>query len=245
MQFARSHVGADLHALGEADRTGVQPFGDAHDRDAALSVARHDGTVDGSGAPPARQERGMDIEGAVARALQNWRRQDEPIGHDNGGVGFKRTKVLLLLSALQPLRGAHGEPRLLGGLVNRRFARGHAPPRRAGRLCVDRGDIMARFENGAKSRHGEVGRAHEDDAHHRAQSCDLRGRGITRDSLFAIEAPHGIKRARARQEKEHRQHALLDVPSEQPAGVVEHVHGEGEREAVEIGAAARAPRARR
>ena len=67
-----------------------RPSVEAHDRDAALPVAGHDGAIDGRGASPARQQRGVEIEGAVARGVENWFRQDQPIGHDHGGIGVER-----------------------------------------------------------------------------------------------------------------------------------------------------------
>ena len=94
MQFARRHVAADGDAGFQADRAGVEALVEPHDRHAALPVAGHDGAVDGRRAPPARQQRGMQVEGAVARAVENWLRQDDPVGHDHRGIGVERSEPL-------------------------------------------------------------------------------------------------------------------------------------------------------
>ena len=71
VQLARRHVGADGKALHKANRTFVEPFRYAHDRDAGLRIARHDGAVDGRRTAPARQQGGVNIENAAAGAVQN------------------------------------------------------------------------------------------------------------------------------------------------------------------------------
>src|SRR3546814_1623217 len=48
-----------------------------HDRDAGLFVARKDRALDGSRSPPARQQRGMDVEAAVPGGSKHLLRSTE------------------------------------------------------------------------------------------------------------------------------------------------------------------------
>ena len=107
----------------------------------------------------------MQVEGAVSRSLEDRRRQDQPIGHDHRGVGVKRPEAFQLLGVLQPFRCAQGEPRRFSCGLDGRFAQSHAAAGAARRLGINASDLVARFEDRAKARHGEIGRAHEDDAH--------------------------------------------------------------------------------
>ena len=62
---------ADLDGSAQQDRAGIQPLVHLHDGDAALPVAGEDGALDRGRPAPARQQRGMDIEAAEPRALQD------------------------------------------------------------------------------------------------------------------------------------------------------------------------------
>src|SRR3990172_7149183 len=62
VQLAGRLVRADRDAALEADRSRVEAFSNAHDGDAGLAIARYDGAVDGGGATPARQQRGVEVE---------------------------------------------------------------------------------------------------------------------------------------------------------------------------------------
>jgi hypothetical protein len=61
--------------------------------------------------------------------------------------------------------------------MHRRFAQRHASPRRARRLGVNGGDLVARIDNRPKRRYGEIGRAHEDNAHHQLLGVSNLGSG--------------------------------------------------------------------
>ena len=101
----------------------------------------------------------------MPRAVEDWLRQDQAIGHDYRRVGLKREEALLSFRALQARRRAHFEAEFFAGPVRRRFAHSHAASGRAWRLSVDGGDLVPGLADGAESRHGEIGRAHENDAH--------------------------------------------------------------------------------
>ena len=53
-------------------------------------VAGHDGALDRRGPAPARQQRGMDVEAAMARRVQDGFGQDEAVGRDHGDIGIQR-----------------------------------------------------------------------------------------------------------------------------------------------------------
>ncbi len=79
-------VGADVHDLGQQDGPLVQTLGHAHDLDAGLAVAGHDGALDRGGAAPARQQRAMQVETAQTRRLQHLGLEDLAVGDDAGGI---------------------------------------------------------------------------------------------------------------------------------------------------------------
>ena len=83
-------VGMNVHPFAEQDRTLVQPFAHLHDLDAGLAVAGHDGALDRRGAAPARQQRGVDVDAAEPRRLENGLGQDQAIGDDDGDIGVIR-----------------------------------------------------------------------------------------------------------------------------------------------------------
>ena len=58
-------VGPDRLPPLQADRAGVEPLGQPHDRDAGLRVAGHDRPLDRRSAAPARQQRRMHVEDLV------------------------------------------------------------------------------------------------------------------------------------------------------------------------------------
>jgi hypothetical protein len=113
----------------------------------------------------------MDVEDAVTRGVENGLRQDQSIGHDHGGIGVEGLESRLFLRTLETLWREHKYARLLGRLMHRRFTHAHAAPGRTRRLGVNGGNLVACIANGAKRRHGEVRRSHEDNAHHRLTSA--------------------------------------------------------------------------
>src|SRR3546814_7268518 len=57
-----------------------------------LFVARKDRALDGRRSPPARQQRGMDVEAAVPGGLKHRLRQEQPIGRHHGDIEVKRSE---------------------------------------------------------------------------------------------------------------------------------------------------------
>ena len=67
VQFAGG-LARHRHFLGEQHRARVEAFVHLHDHHAGFRIARHDGPLDGRSAPPARQERAVQIEAAQLAA---------------------------------------------------------------------------------------------------------------------------------------------------------------------------------
>jgi hypothetical protein len=69
-------------------------------------------------APASAARAGMQVEGAMARAVENGLGQDTT-GHDHRGIGAgASSEARLLLGAFEPRRRKHGEARSLGLLLH-------------------------------------------------------------------------------------------------------------------------------
>ena len=128
-------------------------------------VAGHDRTRNRRRPAPARQGRGVQVEAARARGLQHRLGQDQTVGDDHAHVRPEVGERLLLGGVLQRPRRDDREARALGIEVDRRLALAHAAAGRPGRARVDGCHLVARRQQRRQRRHGEVGGAHEDDAH--------------------------------------------------------------------------------
>ena len=67
----RSPAGRSAMRSAQQHRAGIEPLVHLHDGDAGLPVAGEDGALDRRRAAPARQQRGMDVEAAEPRRLQD------------------------------------------------------------------------------------------------------------------------------------------------------------------------------
>ena len=164
MQIGRRHRIRDRQPLGHRDVAGIEADIHLHHHHAALGIARHDGAVDRGGAAPARQQRGMQIEAAELRGVENGLGQDHAIGDDHGGIGVVGAKFLQRFRRLQGRRRQYGDtepPRLL---LDRGRLQLHAAPGGLCRAGIDRRDLVAMGDEFQQRRHREIGRAHEDQA---------------------------------------------------------------------------------
>ena len=127
-------------------------------------VAGHDGALDGRRAPPARQQRGVEVEAAAGAARR---------GSPSAGSARRRRprrrparggEPLLPSAARSDFGVRTGMPKRSADLVHRRPPLGHAAPGRPRRLRVDGDDLVALADDLGQRRNGEVGRADEDDA---------------------------------------------------------------------------------
>jgi hypothetical protein len=121
----------------QQDRAGVEACLHLHDADAGFGVARHDGAVDRGRAAPAGQERGVDVEAAEARGIEDGLRQDQAIGDDDGDIRAKGGEGGLFIGRFQADGMADGQAELGGAGVDRGRAQVLAASGGAGGLGVD------------------------------------------------------------------------------------------------------------
>ncbi len=76
-------LGRMVHGSLQEDGAGIQGRLHAHEGDAGLAVAGEERALNGRGAAPARQQRGVHIDAAEPRRIEQRLRQNEPVGdHD-------------------------------------------------------------------------------------------------------------------------------------------------------------------
>ena len=98
-QFFRQLRGVlvlDLNRALEQHRPGIEPGLHLHDGDAGHFIAGHDRPLDRCGAAPAGQQRGVDVEAAQHRRVEDRLRQDQAVGRDYRDIGLQLGECLLL-----------------------------------------------------------------------------------------------------------------------------------------------------
>ena len=139
-------------ACAQEHRAGVEPRLHLHDADAGLGVARQDRAVDRRGPAPARQERGVDVEAAVARRVEHRLRQDQAIGDDHARCRRRAPRSRPAPRACAGSRGgAPAGPAPRPGLDGRRAVL-LAATGGARRLGVDADDLVARRRPARRAR---------------------------------------------------------------------------------------------
>ena len=83
---------------------------------------------------PAGQERGVDVDAAKPRCVEDRLGQDQAVGGDHREIGVQLAKPRLLFLVPQRLRRSHLDPELLCPLVHRRLLFRLTASRRARRL---------------------------------------------------------------------------------------------------------------
>ena len=115
-------------------------------------------------AAPAREQRGMDIDTAQTRRLQNRGWQQQTIGHHDHQIGVERTQLGDRIGILFQALGL--EDRNAAGL-RQQLDRAHlellSAPGGAIRLGVDRNRLQTGIDERGKTRHRELGRSGEND----------------------------------------------------------------------------------
>ena len=130
----RSCRRAIAHALDHRHRAGVEALVHLHDGDAALLVAGHDGAVDRRRAAPARQQRGVHVETAEPRRIED--RPSAGSGHRRRPPRRRRCArgtPRCASAILQRLRRQHRKPEPPRFALDRRRLQFHAARRRAWR----------------------------------------------------------------------------------------------------------------
>ena len=147
-------------------RARVQPRIHLHNAHARFLIARFNGALNRRGTPPARQQRGMDIQAAVARRVQNLLRQNQPVGRHHHHIGIYRTQQRQsLIVAAQLGRLGNGQPQIQRRLFHGRCLLLHAAAFRAVGLGEDERDVKSGSGNGTQGGGGKIGRSGKDDFH--------------------------------------------------------------------------------
>ncbi len=209
MQLARRHRLTDRDARGQRHRPGIEPDIHLHDHHAGLGIARHDRPLDGRGAAPARQQRGMAVIAAQPRPFEDRLRQQQAVSHDHCHIGIERAKGFTIRFSLEIDGRAHLDTQRLSRLMHgRRLQLQPPPPRRAWRLRIDRDDLMPCRMKRLQHRNGKIGRAHENDAKRHGSSpvcgisalqTDLRAANQALRNLLCCASPafrHERRRSR-------------------------------------------------
>ena len=164
-------VGPDRLGARQAHRAAVQAGGEAHDRDAGLRVAGHDRPLDRSSAPPARQERGMDVQNLVLGQQRLLDQRTEGAHHDALSRATRRAGVerprdqLPRLRIVHALRLLQGDRQLACAVRDRR--RGQPPASAAGTVRPgddERWSVRVAAGEAFEHRCGELGGADVDGA---------------------------------------------------------------------------------
>ena len=123
-------AGADGDAHGVEHRAGVEPRLHLHDRRARFLVAGKQRALNGRRAAPARQQRRVNVEAAMARPCQDRGRQDESVGRYGKHVDRDREQRRARRLVQQRRRLQHGEAAFQRQpLDGRRFGPEPAPAR--------------------------------------------------------------------------------------------------------------------
>ena len=111
-------LGLDRLGLHEADRPGVEPRREAHDRHPGLLVAGHDRPLDGRRPAPARQQRRMDVEDLEVRQQRLLDERAE--GAHDDDLRARRGHALARLGRVDRLRLPQLQAEVAGGARHRR-----------------------------------------------------------------------------------------------------------------------------
>ena len=152
---------------------------------AASPVAGQDGALDRGRTPPARQQRGVDVDAAEARRFQDRPREDQPIGGDHGHVGGEIAELGLDVGRAQALRRPHRDAQALGMGVDGAGLDLVPAAGRLRRLGVAGDDRVPGRGQRVQDRDREDGRSHEDEAEHRPPQSVVRRNMILRKLLKA------------------------------------------------------------
>ena len=137
-------------------------------------VAGEQRALDRRRAAPARQQRGMDVQRALRRGLEQRRRQEQAVGGDDQRVRLRghapRSASCGVLSAQ---RLEHGEPALRREMLDRARRRSHAAAGRPVGLRQNERDVVAGVQQARQRARGELGRAGEDEAQESGRQARL------------------------------------------------------------------------
>ena len=164
-QHLRVLIGVDGRLAAEDHISGVQLLGHIHDGDAGDAVPIEDRPVDRRRAPVFRQNRGMHVDRAVGRRVQNILRQYPAVSRHHDQLRRQLLHEAQRLAVPQLHRLVHGDANCQGIFLHRR--KRHFMPSVFGlvRLGEHAAHVVAVLHQPLQGRHGKVGRTHKQYSH--------------------------------------------------------------------------------
>jgi hypothetical protein len=130
-------------------------------------IARHHRALDGRRAPPARQQRAMQVERPQPGRVQHRGRQDLAERHHYGSVEVQRLEGRDLALVAHRGRRADRQALFQGERMHRRGLQCLAAAPRRRRLGIDAGDLVASLDKTGERGEREVGSSQEGKTHGR------------------------------------------------------------------------------
>ena len=186
-ELARGLVVEDRGACDVHDRPRVQSRDHLHDRHAGLGAPLGDRRLNRSGAAQRGKQRGVNVQRAEARQIDQRARQDVAVGDHDADVGRQRLHLLEeRLVATWLLRLEDRQSLFLGDdFHRRRLERGARASHRLVRLRDDPHDVEPLAEQGAQRRGRKVRSAPVQHPHQSSSSgcsCSSRSSGVSSET---------------------------------------------------------------
>ena len=141
-------------ASAAVDRAGVEALLDRHQAHTGGGVAGQDGALDRRGAPPAGQQREVDVD--QGQAIEHVLFDDAPEGHHHAQLGARGHHVLGLVT--------HGQAEFQRGRLDRAGTGRFVAAAPLVGPADDEGDVMTGLDEGSERHRGRLGRAEKCDA---------------------------------------------------------------------------------
>lgn len=164
MELSGGFLRADVDGFFENDIAGIHAFIHVHDADACFAIAIDDSPVNGGGSAIFRQQRGVDIEAAEARQLENISAQNFSIGSYDKEISLHGGELSKSLGTGQFLRLDHGNALAAGELLHRRSDQVQPASLRLVRLGDDGDNLtILALAQGCQGGNGKIGGAEKND----------------------------------------------------------------------------------
>ena len=164
-QFTARLLGVNGDRLHHQDVAGVQPFVQLHDGHAGALVTVEHGPLDGRGAAVFRQQRDVQVDAAVLRHMQQLRRDDAAVGHNDDDVGRQLFDKLIGRAVPQRAGLVDRKTVLNSQLLNRRRGQDLLAAHGLVAAGKDTADLVPGVQQGSQAFGGDVRSSHKQDAH--------------------------------------------------------------------------------
>ena len=164
-QRLRVLIGVNGRLAAEDHIPGIQFLGHIHDGNTRDAVPIEDRPVDGRRAPVFRQNRGVNVDGAIGRRVQNILRQYPAVGRHNDQLRRQLLHKAQCLAVPQLHRLVHGDANRQGISLYRRKRHFMSTVFGLVRLGEHAAHVVAVLHQPFQGRHGKVGRPHKQYSH--------------------------------------------------------------------------------